>query len=52
MRNSIAFDRLQKKGSSAGEDGNKGGEANSVRANLDGLDGHDRGSTLGTRARA
>lgn len=44
--------RLQKKGSSAREDGNESRKSNGVRTDLDGLNRHGSGSTLGARARA
>ena len=43
--------RLQKKGSSAREDGNESRKSNGVRTDLDGLNRHGSGSALGARAR-
>lgn len=48
MHDEVAFDHLQKEGSSAREDGNESREAKSVRADLNGLDRQSRTSTLGT----
>jgi len=51
MHDEFAFDHLQKKGSSAREDGNESREAKGVRTNLDGLNGQNRTSTLAATAR-
>jgi hypothetical protein len=44
--------RLQKKGSSAREDGDESRHSKGVRTDLDGLNRQSTGSALGTRARA
>jgi len=47
MHDEVAFSCLQEKGSSAREDGNESRDSNGVRTNLDRLNRHSRGSTLG-----